>query len=255
MNSFKKLAVSLAYASSVMVAPLALAGVAHAQQLVVQCSNNQEVILLDQRLICDLNVDKLVSVNGGPFVEADTSADAAQATVGDTITWKIIVSNNSTEGLIPYGFVYVHDVLPSGVAYVNSSASAGNYITSGFFANYWYIPLLGGGEFPSTTLPATLTITSTSTATGLFKNTATLAKYDTGSCDGGCVYADGDPTNDSNDAWIDPSAKPVVLAASTELTNTGSGTAASIIAGGLIAATLAVSLYGRKQNKAFRISR
>ncbi len=152
---------------------------------------------------CDLAVDKQVSINGGTFVEADTAPDAAQAQVGDTVTYKIKVTNNSSEGLTPHGIVYVSDVLPGGVTYVSSSATAGNYITNGFFANYWYLPLLNGDN--TSNLPATLTITTTSNATGLYQNTATLAKYDiNGQCDGGCPYVDANAANDSNDAWIDP---------------------------------------------------
>lgn len=258
MISIKKALVTAAYIST-LAAPFGFNAVAHAAQVVVVCAGNNQIVSVDERQVCDLSVDKQVSVNGGAFVEADTSADAAQAHVGDTITWKITVTNTSTEGLTPHGTVYVSDVLPSGVAYVSSSATSGNYLTSGLFANDWYLPLLqsDGGDGFVTTLPATLTITSTSTSTGLFKNTATLAKYDQGSCDGGCTYVDGDPTNDSNDAWIDPSAKPAVLGSSTTATlaNTGSGTTESIIAGGLIVATTAVALAGRNKRGSYKINR
>lgn len=237
MKTIKKVALAIAGAAALLTT-LGLAATAHAQQVALSCSGgSDEIIAEDIEQICDLSVDKQVSINSSSFVEADTSADAAQAQVGDTVTWKIVVTNNSSEGLTPHGAVYVHDLLPSGVSYGSSSATAGNYITSGFFANYWYIPLLNSDS--RTNLPATLTITSTSTATGLFQNTATLAKYDAGSCDGGCAYVDGDPTNDSNDAWIDPSAKPAVLAASTTnssstLANTGNSAVVNIVAGVLI---------------------
>lgn len=258
MKSIRKLLVGAAYVGT-LIAPLALSAVAHAaEQTVVSCATNNEIVLVpDERQICDLTIDKLVSVNGGAFVEADTSADAAQAHVGDTITWKIVLTNTSSEGLVPHGIVYINDILPSGgVTYVSSSATVGNYITSGFFANDWYVPLLqsDGGDGFVTSLPATLTITSTSSSVGLFQNTATLVKYDPGFCDGGCTYVDGDPTNDSNDAWIDPSAKPVVLAETTTLVNTGSGTTESIVAGGLIIATLAVAFLGRN-SRGYKINR
>ena len=209
----------------------------------------------DSQGTCDLAVDKQVSFNGGPFVEADTSADAAQGHVGETVVWKITVTNTSTSGFEPTGTVYVQDILPSaGVSYVSSTATAGSYITSGFFQNYWELPLLqsDGEDGFVTTLPATLTITSTATSVGLFQNTATLAKYDNGRCDGGCTYADDNDSNDSNDAWIDPSTQPQVLGSSTTdptLTNTGSGVTESIVAGGLIAITLAVVLVGRRSSK------
>ncbi|HEY4964221.1 MAG TPA: hypothetical protein VIH90_05990 [Candidatus Saccharimonadales bacterium] len=42
---------------------------------------------------CDLSVDKQVSVNGSAFVDAPTSASAVQAHVGDSVVWKITVTN------------------------------------------------------------------------------------------------------------------------------------------------------------------
>ncbi len=254
MKKFKKLLVTVAYIGT-LLAPFGMAGIAHAQQapqVSVSCSgfNGEPSFVTSEG--CDLSVDKQVSINGGAYTEADTSADAAQAHVGDTVTWKIIVTNMSSEGLTPTGTVYVSDVLPAaGVSYVSSSATAGNYQTTGFFANNWVLPLLDGSS--ATTLPATLTLTTTSTATGLFQNTATLSKFDNGHCDGGCVYNDADSSNNSNDAWIDPSAKPLVLGASTTvsptLVNTGSGTTVSLIAGGLVAVTLGVAFSGRLARK------
>jgi uncharacterized repeat protein (TIGR01451 family) len=254
------LLISAAFVLGTFLMPV-LAGTARAQTACdsVEGGCNLNTITLgcshdpDSHGDCDLAVDKQVSVNGGAFVEADTPADAAQAHVGDTITWKITVTNESTEGFTPTGTVYVNDLLPTGVAYVSSSATSGNYITSGLFANHWLLPLLqsdGDGGF-ITTLPATLTITSTSNSTGLFENIATLDKYDNGHCDGGCVYGDSNPDNDSNDAWIDPSAPPAVLGLNSgdpqvlALTNTGSSTVPSLIAGILIVGTLGIAGYGR----------
>ncbi len=222
-------------------------------QVVVQCSNNLEIISQDEVQTCDLAVDKLVSVDGGAtFVEADTAPDAAQANVGDTIIYKIIVTNESTEGLTPRGVVYIKDIIPSGIDYTNGdyTATDGTYASndSSFFENNWILPLLSGGEFPVTTLPATLILTTKVTATGLIQNTAAFNKYDPGSCDGGCVYADGDSTNDSNDAWIDPQESGKVLAAET-LADTGSGLTASALAAGLLAATGAILVQNRISRK------
>ena len=259
MKNIKKAVIAVIGAIPLM---LPLGAIAHAAQIscdsvelvsqcqltpvpIVECNVLDGEIDFQTTAGCDLGVDKQVSVNGGAYVEADTSSDAASATVGDTVTWKITVTNESTEGAVPTGTVYVSDVLPSaGVSYVSSSATAGTYLTSGFFANNWQLPLSDGG---SSTLPATLTITTTSTATGLFENIATLSKYDNGHCDGGCIYADANPSNDSDDAWVDPSAKPVVLAEST-LVNTGTGTALQTAAAGvLIVATATALLAGRKR--------
>jgi uncharacterized repeat protein (TIGR01451 family) len=189
---------------------------------------------------CDLSVDKQVSVNSGPFVEADTSAAAAQAHVGDTITWQITVSNTSDSGLVPRGSVTVNDVLPTaGVTFDSYTASAGTYSGSA-----WTFDLKGN-------LPASLTITSHSAATGLFQNTASLSFYD--SCSDDCLgtYVDSNSANNSNDAWIDPSAPPAVLGLSSgdpqvlALTNTGSSTVPSLIAGTLIVGTIGIAGYGR----------
>jgi uncharacterized repeat protein (TIGR01451 family) len=252
MKNIKKAAIAVIGAVPLM---MPLGAIAHAQVALdqigdgpipvqVQCSHDPD--LHDGQ--CDLAVDKQVSVDGGAYVEADTSTDAAQANVGDTITWKITVTNNSSGGYTPTGVVYVHDVLPSaGVNYVSSSATAGDYITSGFFADYWYLPLFNSDE--ESNLPATLTLTTTSTATGLFENTATLSKYDQGNCDGGCTYSDADPSNDSNDAWIDPSAKPSVLAESTTLTNTGNGIGASLVASGMLALTASALVIAARQKR------
>jgi uncharacterized repeat protein (TIGR01451 family) len=261
MKNIKKAAIAVIGAVSLM---MPFGALAHAIQIscdqvelesecqltpipIVQCDGVDGEFPFQTTTGCDLSVDKQVSVNGGDYSEADTSADAAQANVGDTITWKITVTNNSDEGLTPAGTVYVSDVLPSaGVSYVSSSASAGDYITSGFFANNWLLPLSDGS---TSNLPATLTITSTSIATGLFQNIATLSKYDTGHCDGGCTYADSDSSNDSDDAWIDPSAKPSVLADSTTLTNTGNGLGASLVAGGMLALTASALVAASRQKR------
>lgn len=266
MGSIKKLLVGFAYVGSMVVAPLAIATSAHAAECDAvgpeKCELSQDVNPLLCRYVtgiefqevsyssegCDLAVDKTVSINGGPFVEADTSADAAQAHVGDTVTWKITVSNPNSEDSSgqPFGLVRVNDVLPSaGVSYDGSSytASSGNY--SG---NVWEFVLYDTSPPAHTNLPATLTITTTATATGLFQNIATLSDYNPCTSENNCGweggYQDADSSNDSNDAWIDPSAQPVVLA-DTTLTNTGSGTTASIIAAGLIGTTLLVTLVNR----------
>lgn len=256
MKILKKAAFVIAGVTTLM-APLSLGAVAYAQQATtpLKCSFRGSEEFPEGA--CDLAVDKLVSVNGGAFVEADTSADAAQAQVGDTITWKIILTNESSDGFTPYGWAHVKDLLPSGVSYVSSSATIGVYNTSGSFVNEWTVPLANSDGFSN--LPATLTIVSTSTATGLFQNTAELTGYEYPfGPDGAVPYQDDNDSNDSNDAWIDPSGKPVVLADSTTtsgtLANTGDNTLASAIAGGLIVvAALTVNFANRKQ--AYKLNR
>ena len=228
MNRIKTLAASAVFLLT-LGGPLLAVGSAQAAQIVLQCSSSQEVIAGDAIVRCDLAVDKQVSVNGGAYQEADTSDAAVAAQVGDTVTYKITVTNNSTDGLTPHGAVYVKDVLPTGVSFVSYTASDGSYTGNdgSYFANDWYLPLLSGGEFPSTTLPATLTITTKVVSSGQYQNTAAFDKYDPGSCDGGCAYVDSVSTNDSNDAWINIPAQTQVLGSSTVTTDppdTGFGT-------------------------------
>jgi len=223
---------------------------------IVQCPTIDGEITNPNTDLCDLAVNKQVSVNGGAFVNADTAADAASAHIGDTVTWKITVTNNSPS-LTPQGTVYVNDVLPSGVTYQSSTASSGEYITdsSNFFFNDWHLPLRNPDT--STTLPATLTITTKASSVGQFQNIATLAKYDGGQCDGGCTYADANPSNDSDDAWVNIQTAPQVLGESTTstpqvlgLTNTGTSTTLqTIFAILLIGAAVALGAYGRLTNK------
>lgn len=253
MKSFKKLALSAAFVASLAVPAIAPLS-ANAQVAIDLPSDNIPSInctYIGQSELprggCDLSVKKYVSVNGSAFVDADTSADASSASLGDTVTWKIVLANVNPE-FQPTGSVYINDILPSGVTYVSHLASVGDYQLSGFFANDWYVPLLqSNGDGFDSTLPATLTITTTASSTGLSKNTAALVKFDNGHCDGGCAYSDNDSFNNSDDAWISVSGKPVVLGESTSatLSNTGSGTTESLVAGSLILATLGVAFSGR----------
>lgn len=244
MKNLKKAVIAVIGAIPLM---LPLGAVVHAQQApqVMPCSSGDNQVFIEDKIVtCDLSVDKQVSVNGGTFVEADTSAEAAQAQVGDTITWKITVDKSAFSLDPTASYVYIKDDLPAGVSFGSAVPSAGTW---GVWASdVWALPLFNDNE--SSNLPATLTLTTTSTSTGLFENTALLYRFEAFGCpDGGCAYADGNSSNDSNDAWIDPSAKPVVLAENT-LVNTGTGTALQTAAAGfLIVATAATLLAGRRR--------
>ncbi len=236
----KRLKLSLGIFSyvAILLSPLLLSSPVQAvgDQISLQCPtvvNQIDVVRIqDNPNICDLSVDKQVSVNGGAFVDADTSPEAAVAHVGDTVVWRVVVTNSSKD-LTPHGAVYVHDLLPDGTSFQSYIASDGTYKADdgSFFANTWVLPLLKSqGESFVTTLPATLDITSKVTKTGLTENEALLTKYDPGSCDGGCVYLDADSGNDSNAAWINVVATPHVLAAST-IVNTGDPAVLNFVAG------------------------
>src|SRR5258708_7003277 len=115
MKTIKNAIIAVVGAVS-LLAPLSLGAVAHAADEfpdVLYCLNNLEV-QPNEPPTCDLKIDKQVSINGSAYAEADTSPEAVQAVIGDTVTWKITVSNTSCMGQIPVGKATVHDVLPSG---------------------------------------------------------------------------------------------------------------------------------------------
>lgn len=240
---------------------LAISPRAYAAGLSLQCPTSDGEFVNFNSENCDLSVDKQVSVNGGAFVEADTSAAAAGAHVGDTVTWQITVTNTDPD-FTPHGTVYIRDLLPTGVTFNSYTATAGTYHNDDgtFFANNWILPMLQTvGQDTVTTLPATLTITTHASSVGLFDNIAVFSKYDTGSCDGGCLYQDANPDNDSNDAWVNIEPAPQVLGESTTATpqvlglvNTGSGITESFLAGILILATISLAAYSRVSRSAKR---
>lgn len=256
MKKFRKLFAATSLVS-VLFAPLLAGAVTQAAttHVPVVCASSNQInldVAQDVPQVCDLSVDKQVSVNGGAFVEADTSAAAAVAQLGDTVTWKVTVTNTSTAGLTPHGAVYVKDVLPAGTDFQSYTATDGVYHANDgtFFENSWYLPLLkSSGDSFVTTLPATLLITTKASSTGFKQNTAAFWKYDPGSCDGGCAYFDGDSTNNSDDAWVVTQTKPKVLAASTTLVNTGSNSTPNLIVGSLILAMLAVVTFAGRPNR------
>ena len=246
MKNIKKAAIAVIGAVPLM---LPLGTIVHAQQApeVLPCFSGDAIQLeavKDAPSTCDLSVDKQVSVDGGAtFTEADSQATAAQTTVGSTVIWKITVDKSILSLNPTASYVYIKDDLPAGVSFGSAVPTAGTW---GVWASdVWALPLFNEDE--SSNLPATLTITTTSTSTGLFDNTALLYRFEAFSCpDGGCAYVDGNSSNDSNDAWIDPSAKPVVLAEST-LANTGTGTALQTAAAGFLIVSTAVALLAGRQ--------
>ncbi|MBI2007893.1 DUF11 domain-containing protein [Candidatus Saccharibacteria bacterium] len=221
---------------------------AQTQDTVLQCAIPEvefgEILVTDG---CDLSIQKEVSVNGGAFVDANTSGEAVSATVGQSVVWRISVTNTSdidAEEFFVTGTVIVGDNLPAGVTYVSSLASDGS--TYDQANDVWQFTLDN-----STIYPLTLTINTTATNTGLAQNIAFLSGY---LCDPPsffCEYSDSNNLNDGDEAWINVSAAPVVLAESTPvvLAATGSGVTESLVAAGLIAATLGTLGYSRFARK------
>lgn len=247
MKSFRLLMVSIF--GSLLLMPALVGSVVSAQQQQIECVLGPEV-----DFACDMSILKEVSVNGGAFLDANTSPEAANASVGNTVIWRVTVSEGSIEGVnFPTGEAYISDVLPGGFTFTSFLPSVGSYDPS---SNVWTLPLHSFPvEFPESNLPATLTITSTAAATGLFQNVVTLSEYDP--CIDGCIgpvvaFADNFSENNSDGAWVSVSAAPVVLGDSTPvvLAATGSGVLQSAVAGGLILTTLGVLGYSRFARRA-----
>ena len=239
--------VSLVSLLALSTAPLAITNTVSAQvvkQDLISCDFFQQA-----NTVCDLGIKKEVSVNGGAYVDANSQAEAATAQVGDTITWKVTVTNGLPLTM-PIGDVDVSDVLPAGVNFVSAVASTGTYS-----ANVWHFTVGVDGDGYSSNLPATLFITTTAQTVGTVMNEANLAAY---YCDGSCSYSDADSSNNSDPAYVivqtapqvlgdSTTATPQVLGAST-LANTGTGVLASALAGFLIFIAL-VAATNRKSRK------
>lgn len=243
MKSFKLL-ISVAFVFALLT-PVFLGRTAYAQQApVLQCAFE----VFPEGASCDLAIKKEVSVNGGAFTDANTAGDAVAAFVGDVLTWKVSVANESTLGGNPEGTVRVSDLLPAGVSFVSATASDGTYDNS---TGTWEFTLT-----TSTTYPVTLLINTTAASEGTAQNTAAFDQYDPPQCDENCnlPYGDFNPENNSDDAFANISTRPVVLAASTTappqvLAETSSSIIQSIVAAGLIVLTLVVIGYSRYARK------
>jgi len=242
MKSFKLLLAALFV--SALATPMLAGGVVHAQ--VVSCNWPEE----NEPGLCDLSVTKEVSINGGAFVDANSSAEAAQATVGDSVVWQVMINNTSSPGGVPYGEFLVGDILPAGVSYVSSSASLGSYDNS---AGTWTFTF----DLSTSSYPVTLTINSTATTVGEAQNIALLSGYACETAGEFCSYSDDsdfsedEESNDGDEAWAEISAPPVVLGDSTPvvLAATGSGTIESLVAAALIGTTLLTLGYSRFARK------
>src|SRR3990167_10359181 len=106
MQSVKLFVTSLFVSALAM--PVLMSGLVFAQ---AQCVFSFPEGSISQSENCDLAIQKEVSVNGSAFVDANTSAEAAQAVVGDSVVWKISVTNPSVpdDGYYPTGVFIVGD--------------------------------------------------------------------------------------------------------------------------------------------------
>jgi hypothetical protein len=200
---------------------------------------------------CDLSIIKEVSVNGGAFVDANTAPEAAQAHVGDSVVWRITVSDTSETDVQDYyvgGTIQVYDdPLPAQVSFDSYSTSDGSSFDSS--TGTWEFTLDASNQ-PD----VVLTINTTATNTGLAENNAFFAGY---ACDEGedglifCEYSDFNFNNNLDYAFAEISAAPVVLGDTTPvvLAATGNGVAESLVAAGLIVSTLGLLGYSRFANR------
>lgn len=239
----------LAFFALAMAVPVLKTSMAHATEVNLLCSYEIQIKSDETETgnsNCDLALTKQVKVNDGEYVDADTADTAAPAQVGDTVTWQIMVANNSDDDRTPFGIVTVHDVLPAGVTLSEANPSTGTYDGE---TGDWTFTL---GQ----NLPATLTLTSTVTQAGLIKNTATLTDYDPNNCEGKCgdpPYFDNENDNNTNDAFVNVAAVPVVTPApvvptpaAPTLVNTGVNPLAAMLAAfGIATATVLVFNYDK----------
>lgn len=177
------------------------------------CRLTNEV--MQEEYLCDVEVNKQVSVNNGTFIDADTAGSASSATVGDTVTWKITITDNSFGFYEPDLEMLIADILPDGFSYVSHTVTSGEYIDG-----EWVLPTqiyVGEQEEQVSTLPAELVIITTADKAGTWENIATINSMN---CDGWCDYEDGDSSNDSNSAFISvvEQTVPRVLGDSTTAT-------------------------------------
>ncbi|MFA5003840.1 MAG: DUF11 domain-containing protein [Candidatus Saccharimonadales bacterium] len=188
--------------------------------------SSQETFVTDN---CDLKIDKQVAVNSGTSTEAPTASQAVTASVGDTLTWTVTVSNNSPEGYFPAGEVAVTEAVPSNVHFVSATPSTGTYNDG-----TWTFGATGN-------LPATLVVVTTTATTGTIENTASLTEYNP--CPEVfpvCIdppYSDTDSTNNTANAFVNIPA-PVVAKPVVKAPNTGFGIGSSDVWAGVTIGTL-----------------
>lgn len=200
--------IKLTLALSVLTLAFSASALASSQAAVVQklmCRHQvtvtvQSDVYNSDNKVCDLGITKTVSVNGGAYTAAESSSTAVVAKVGDTVSYKITVSNTSTAGYLPYGQVTVKDTFPTGVTAGTSTPSVGTYVNG-----VWTFTL-------TSNLPATLTLTGTVNANGFSENVVAFATYCANVCPNkDCdpvAYVDANSTNNQDQAYVNA---PVVV--------------------------------------------
>lgn len=153
----------------------------------------------DATKVFDVSVNGLVgdaNGNGNPFddnsktplelskpdIAVVKSVNTTSPYFGDTVTFKIIVSNNGPGNAANF---IVRDVLQSGFRLVSATPFTGTYTAS---SGEWLIPALSAGGTPDT-----LTVIAVVNATGIYTNTAKSL-----------LPNDEDPANDESTVTVTP---------------------------------------------------
>lgn len=108
----------------------------------------------------------------------------ATPTIGNNLIFTVVAKNN---GVVDASGVQLVDLLPAGYTYISSTVSTGTYNP---LTGVWAIGTLANG------ISATLTVTATVNASGLYANTATISGNET----------DPDPSNNSSTVTPTPGA-------------------------------------------------
>ena len=90
--------------------------------------HNSSTASLDVVMAADLAVIKTVN---------DITPD-----IGQIVTYTLVATNNGPENA---GDVWVYDLLPEGVTFLNAVASQGEYFTTGANAGWWHVGVLNNG--------------------------------------------------------------------------------------------------------------
>lgn len=148
-------------------------------------------------------------------LEVAKSVDQSDVSVGDTVTWTIVVANDAANANTNATGVTISDMLPTGVTFVSATATNGSFNSEN---GIWTLaaPLSPGA---SATLTILTTVNSEAAGSNLL-NVAEIASQDQIDFDSGPGNDDGDQSEDDestadiNVALVRPMSKRDLLASS-----------------------------------------
>lgn len=143
---------------------------------------------------CDVAVDVQVKVNGGDYVDADSSTDAVGTFLGEVVTWKVNLKDVSV-GYIPQGTIGIAVAVPFNTSIDSASANAGS-----FADGVWIVAV----DEPGFTAELILTTTALKVGGGqAIATLTTFTKFSEECVDcflDSVVYSDDDSANDIDEA-------------------------------------------------------